>query len=199
MSPPDHYRFWYFGLFLCSSVKAKLAAQLTSPHLDWIESTNIKRGREGSRPQESWRPIMTPVSKIRMLSSGFVALAGGRPLRFSSGRTDQTTAERLKVSTRVSFYLLGVALAVVTLSLDARAGNLVHTAGPKISVPTPKPTKTIELNSWQFGVSRGISQPSASNADREGSTPSVSEIVVQKPGTTICTNCKSKFRLPTKT
>lgn len=38
----------------------------------------------------------------------------------------------------------------------------------------------IELSSWQWGVGRGITSATASEADREGSTPSVSEIVVTK-------------------
>jgi type VI secretion system secreted protein Hcp len=38
----------------------------------------------------------------------------------------------------------------------------------------------IEVNSWQFGVSRAMTSSSASAADREGSTPSVSEIVITK-------------------
>ena len=38
----------------------------------------------------------------------------------------------------------------------------------------------IELNSFQWGVGRGISSPTGSAADRESSTPSVSEIVVTK-------------------
>jgi type VI secretion system secreted protein Hcp len=38
----------------------------------------------------------------------------------------------------------------------------------------------IELNSFQWGVGRGITSPTGSESDREGSTPSVSEIVVTK-------------------
>jgi type VI secretion system secreted protein Hcp len=38
----------------------------------------------------------------------------------------------------------------------------------------------IEITSWQFGVSRAMTSSSASAADREGSTPSVSEVVVTK-------------------
>ena len=38
----------------------------------------------------------------------------------------------------------------------------------------------IELNSFQWGVGRGISSPTGSSADRESSAPSVSEIVVTK-------------------
>jgi type VI secretion system secreted protein Hcp len=38
----------------------------------------------------------------------------------------------------------------------------------------------IELNSFQFGVGRGISSPTGASADRESSAPSVSEIVVTK-------------------
>jgi type VI secretion system secreted protein Hcp len=38
----------------------------------------------------------------------------------------------------------------------------------------------IEINSFQFGVGRGISSPTGGSADREASSPSVSEIVVTK-------------------
>jgi len=41
--------------------------------------------------------------------------------------------------------------------------------------------KWIELNSFQWGVGRGISSPTGGAADREASAPSVSEIVVTKP------------------
>jgi type VI secretion system secreted protein Hcp len=38
----------------------------------------------------------------------------------------------------------------------------------------------IELNSFQWGVGRGISSPTGASADRESSAPSVSEITVTK-------------------
>lgn len=41
--------------------------------------------------------------------------------------------------------------------------------------------KWIEVNSFQWGVGRGISSPTGGSADREASAPSVSEIVVTKP------------------
>jgi type VI secretion system secreted protein Hcp len=40
--------------------------------------------------------------------------------------------------------------------------------------------KWIEVNSFQWGVGRGIDNSSGSGSDREGSVPSVSEIVVTK-------------------
>jgi len=39
----------------------------------------------------------------------------------------------------------------------------------------------IECSSFQWGVGRGITAASSSEADREGSAPSVSEIVITKP------------------
>ena len=39
----------------------------------------------------------------------------------------------------------------------------------------------IEVNSFQWGVGRGISSPTGGSADRESSAPSISEIVVTKP------------------
>ena len=38
----------------------------------------------------------------------------------------------------------------------------------------------IELNSFQFGMGRGISSPTGGSADRESSAPSVSEITITK-------------------
>jgi len=40
--------------------------------------------------------------------------------------------------------------------------------------------KWIELNSFQWGVGRGVSSPTGGSADREASAPSVAEIVVTK-------------------
>jgi len=40
--------------------------------------------------------------------------------------------------------------------------------------------KWIELNSFQWGVGRGISSPTGASADRESSAPSISEITVTK-------------------
>ena len=40
--------------------------------------------------------------------------------------------------------------------------------------------KWIELNSFKFGVGRGIASPTGASADRESSAPSMSEIVVSK-------------------
>jgi type VI secretion system secreted protein Hcp len=48
--------------------------------------------------------------------------------------------------------------------------------------------KWIEINSFQFGVGRGISSPTGGSADRESSAPSVSEIVVTKPNDSASTN-----------
>lgn len=39
----------------------------------------------------------------------------------------------------------------------------------------------VEVNSFQFGVGRGIASPTGGSTDRESSAPSVSEIVVTKP------------------
>jgi type VI secretion system secreted protein Hcp len=48
--------------------------------------------------------------------------------------------------------------------------------------------KWIEVNSFQWGVGRGISSPTGGSADRESSAPSVSEIVVTKPTDMASTN-----------
>jgi type VI secretion system secreted protein Hcp len=47
-------------------------------------------------------------------------------------------------------------------------------------VTTAGHEKWIEVNSFQWGVGRGINNSTGSGADREGSTPSVSEIHVTK-------------------
>jgi len=47
-------------------------------------------------------------------------------------------------------------------------------------VTTAGHVKWIEVLSFQWGVGRGINNASASGADREGSTPSVSEITLTK-------------------
>ena len=39
----------------------------------------------------------------------------------------------------------------------------------------------VEINSFQFGIGRGIASPTGGSSDRESSAPSVSEIVVTKP------------------
>ena len=39
----------------------------------------------------------------------------------------------------------------------------------------------VEVNSFQYGIGRGISSPTGGSADREATAPSVSEIVVTKP------------------
>jgi len=46
----------------------------------------------------------------------------------------------------------------------------------------------IEVNSFQWGVGRGISSPTGGSSDRESSAPSVSEIVVTKPTDVSTTN-----------
>ena len=48
------------------------------------------------------------------------------------------------------------------------------------AVTTDGFTKWIELNSFQFGVGRGIGSAARSETNREGSEPSISEIVVTK-------------------
>jgi type VI secretion system secreted protein Hcp len=47
-------------------------------------------------------------------------------------------------------------------------------------VTTTGHDKWIQVSSFQWGVARGISNASSSGTDREGSTPSVNEIVVTK-------------------
>lgn len=55
-------------------------------------------------------------------------------------------------------------------------------SSPDISggVTTAGYTQQIELNSFQFGIGRGVGSPTGSSSNREASTPSVSEITVTK-------------------
>jgi type VI secretion system secreted protein Hcp len=46
----------------------------------------------------------------------------------------------------------------------------------------------LELSSFQFGTGRGLTSPTGGSADREASTPNVSEVVVTKG--TDCSSCK---------
>src|SRR5262249_11123077 len=46
----------------------------------------------------------------------------------------------------------------------------------------------IEVNSFQWGVGRGIGSPKSSASDRESSEASVSEVVVTKPSDEASTN-----------
>jgi type VI secretion system secreted protein Hcp len=39
----------------------------------------------------------------------------------------------------------------------------------------------VEINSFQFGIGRGIASPTGGGTDRESSAPSVSEITITKP------------------
>jgi type VI secretion system secreted protein Hcp len=39
----------------------------------------------------------------------------------------------------------------------------------------------VEVDSFKFGIGRGISSPTGGSADRESSAPSVSEVIVTKP------------------
>lgn len=41
--------------------------------------------------------------------------------------------------------------------------------------------KKVEVNSFQYGIGRGIGSPAGGSKDRESSAPSISEIVVTKP------------------
>jgi len=57
----------------------------------------------------------------------------------------------------------------------------VQYASLKGDVTESKHAQWIEVNSFQWGVGRGISSPTGGSSDREASAPSVSEIVVTKP------------------
>jgi hypothetical protein len=48
-------------------------------------------------------------------------------------------------------------------------------------VPNTGHKEWIEIDSFQWGVGRGVSSPTGGSASRESATPSVSEIVVTKP------------------
>jgi len=81
---------------------------------------------------------------------------------------------------------LGGALAVLAFSANtASAGSTtvnVKPPVPNVPVSTPKTNHngSIQVKSFQWGVSRGITNTNSGKADREGSTPSVSEISISK-------------------
>jgi type VI secretion system secreted protein Hcp len=56
----------------------------------------------------------------------------------------------------------------------------VQYSGMEGNVARLPSTQWIEIDSFQWGVGRGISSPTGGSSDREGSTPSVGEIVVTK-------------------
>jgi type VI secretion system secreted protein Hcp len=66
----------------------------------------------------------------------------------------------------------------IYVNFDAIPGD-VTTAGHEL---------WIEVNSFQWGVGRGITSAAGGSADREGSTPSVSEVVLTKNTDAASTN-----------
>lgn len=56
------------------------------------------------------------------------------------------------------------------------------------AAPTNTKRQWIEIDSFQWGVERGTTYGTGSAADREGSPPSVTEIVVTKPQVASLTN-----------
>jgi hypothetical protein len=69
---------------------------------------------------------------------------------------------------------------------DAELEKVAGGAALGSATATTSPTGSgqagwIEINSFQWGVGRGISSTSSSSSDKEGTTPSVSEIVITKP------------------
>jgi hypothetical protein len=80
--------------------------------------------------------------------------------------------------------ILSGMLAVLAFSADvASAGGslTVRPTLPSIKIQTPNHNQRIQINSFQWGVGRGITQSNGAKSDREGSSPSVNEIVVTKP------------------
>jgi hypothetical protein len=86
--------------------------------------------------------------------------------------------------------MLALALAA-SLVADAPAFAASHGQGPAASAihPHRKPCGKargrrchwMEINSFSFGVGRGITAPTHSAADREGRTASIGEVTVHKP------------------
>ena len=58
--------------------------------------------------------------------------------------------------------------------------SYVQYTGVKGSVTEKSHAGWVEVNSFQFGIGRGISSPTGATANRESSAPSISEIVVTK-------------------
>jgi type VI secretion system secreted protein Hcp len=70
--------------------------------------------------------------------------------------------------------LLGLTPGLAAAAVDA------YLQIPEIKGESHDKPGTIEISSFQWGASRGISSPTGGSADRESSAPSVSEIVVTK-------------------
>ena len=58
--------------------------------------------------------------------------------------------------------------------------------------------KWIEISSFQWSVARGLTQSSANQSDREGSAPSIGEIVVTKPTDASSSRLSRYLQLGTK-
>jgi hypothetical protein len=78
--------------------------------------------------------------------------------------------------------VLSGTLAVLAFSADLASAETitVRPTLPNVKIQTPNHNQ-MQINSFQWGVGRGITQSNGTKTDREGSTPSVSEIVVTKP------------------
>src|SRR5215469_505769 len=78
---------------------------------------------------------------------------------------------------------IGVAGAIAAAATPAWAPifmNYEQGAQASLRLPSVNQSKPIEIESFQWGVGRGISSPTGGSADRESSAPSVSEIVITK-------------------
>lgn len=76
-----------------------------------------------------------------------------------------------------SLIAVGMALAAAASASAAVNAYLIIDGVPGESAAHPG---WIEVNSFQWGVGRGISSPTGGSADRESSAPSVSEVTVTK-------------------
>jgi hypothetical protein len=91
------------------------------------------------------------------------------------------------IMTRTSMArVLNCTLAVLAFSADVASAETitVRPTLPNIKIQTPnhnQHNQQIQINSFQWGVGRAITQPNGAKSDREGSTPSVNEIVITKP------------------
>jgi type VI secretion system secreted protein Hcp len=78
------------------------------------------------------------------------------------------------------FFTRADVVAIEHLTVERAAPIFMNCQNLTKGASSTKGLGWIELNSFQWGVGRGISSSTGGSADRESSTPSVSEIVVTK-------------------
>lgn len=101
---------------------------------------------------------MKAIHAVAGIALAGVALLGGQPI--AHAQNTSTTAAAPAQQRRVATFM----------KIDGLTGSATDRSHQG----------WIEINSFQWGVGRGVSSPTGSGADRQGSTPAVSEIVITR-------------------